>query len=50
MTVARVSGVEADRRSTTYGGCYQWDAIKGADLGSVDGELVLDFNFAYHPS
>lgn len=24
--------------------------MKGADLGAVDGRLVLDFNFAYHPS
>jgi uncharacterized protein (DUF1684 family) len=35
----------------TYGGGrYLWDSAKGADLGSVDGELVLDFNYAYHPS
>jgi uncharacterized protein len=37
--------------STTYGGGrYLWDSAKGADLGSRGGELVLDFNFAYHPS
>ena len=25
--------------------------MKGADLGALpDGQLVLDFNFAYHPS
>lgn len=42
---------DATSGSTTYGGGrYLWDSIKGADLGSVDGELVLDFNFAYHPS
>ena len=36
---------------TTYGGGrYLYDTIKGADLGSNDGSLVLDFNFAYHPS
>jgi uncharacterized protein (DUF1684 family) len=27
------------------------DAVKGADLGlSKEGKLILDFNFAYHPS
>lgn len=38
--------------TTTYGGGrYLLDTIKGADLGSTArGELVLDFNFAYHPS
>jgi uncharacterized protein (DUF1684 family) len=35
----------------TYGGGrYLWDSAKGADLGSVGDELVLDFNYAYHPS
>jgi uncharacterized protein len=35
----------------TYGaGRYLLDTVKGADLGTVDGRLVLDFNFAYHPS
>jgi len=24
--------------------------VKGADLGTRGDELVLDFNFAYHPS
>jgi uncharacterized protein len=39
------SGVE------TYGGArYLLDTVKGADLGTVDGRLVLDFNFAYSPS
>jgi uncharacterized protein (DUF1684 family) len=32
------------------GGRYLWDSAKGADLGSEDGRLVLDFNYAYHPS
>ena len=37
--------------STTYGGGrYLYDAIKGADLGTVGERLVLDFNFAYNPS
>ena len=35
----------------TYGGGrYLLDTVKGADLGDRDGRLVLDFNFAYHPS
>ncbi|MGH2723114.1 MAG: DUF1684 domain-containing protein [Actinomycetota bacterium] len=35
----------------TYGACrYLLDTVKGADLGTEDGSLVLDFNFAYNPS
>jgi uncharacterized protein (DUF1684 family) len=35
----------------TYGaGRYLLDTVKGADLGTVDGKLVLDFNFAFNPS
>ena len=35
----------------TYGGCrYLLDTVKGADLGTKDGKLVLDFNFSYQPS
>jgi uncharacterized protein (DUF1684 family) len=35
----------------TYGGGrYLLDTVKGADLGTYDGRLVLDFNFAYNPS
>ena len=35
----------------TYGaGRYVLDTVKGADLGEEDGKLVLDFNFAFHPS
>jgi uncharacterized protein (DUF1684 family) len=38
-------------RTETYGGGrYLLDTVKGADLGSRDGRLVLDFNFLYHPS
>jgi uncharacterized protein (DUF1684 family) len=38
-------------RSETYGGGrYLLDTVKGADLGSREGRLVLDFNFLYHPS
>jgi uncharacterized protein (DUF1684 family) len=36
--------------STYGGGRYLLDTAKGADLGSDDGRLVLDFNFAYNPS
>ena len=38
--------------SGTYGGGrYLLDQVKGADLGATpDGRLVLDFNYAYHPS
>jgi len=36
---------------TTYGGGrYLLDTAKSADLGAIGDELVLDFNFAYHPS
>jgi hypothetical protein len=36
---------------TTYGGGrYLYDTIKGADLGVTPQHIVLDFNFAYHPS
>ena len=35
----------------TYGGGrYLLDTTKGADLGSTDTTITLDFNFAYHPS
>jgi uncharacterized protein (DUF1684 family) len=37
--------------STTYGGGrYLIDTVKGADLGGEEGQLILDFNFAYNPS
>ena len=43
--------VDATSGAETYGGGrYLWDSAKGADLGSDDGRLVLDFNYAYHPS
>jgi hypothetical protein len=37
---------------TYIAGRYLLDAVKGADLGgdAVGGMLVIDFNFAYHPS
>ncbi len=35
----------------TYGaGRYLLDTVKGADLGTSEGRLVLDFNLAYNPS
>jgi uncharacterized protein (DUF1684 family) len=36
--------------ATYGGGRYLLDTLKGADLGSAGGRVVLDFNFAYHPS
>jgi uncharacterized protein (DUF1684 family) len=37
--------------TTSYGGGrYLLDTVKGADLGGEGGRLVLDFNYAYHPS
>ena len=42
---------DATSGSETYGACrYLLDTVKGADLGTEDGRLVLDFNFAYNPS
>jgi uncharacterized protein (DUF1684 family) len=42
---------DATAGSETYGaGRYLLDTVKGADLGMAGGRLVLDFNFAYHPS
>lgn len=35
----------------TYGGGrYVLDTVKGADLGSREGRLIVDLNFAYQPS
>jgi uncharacterized protein (DUF1684 family) len=36
--------------STYGGGRYLLDTVKGADLGSAGDRLVIDLNFAYHPS
>ena len=42
---------DATSGDETYGaGRYLLDTVKGSDLGSEDGRLVLDFNFAYNPS
>jgi uncharacterized protein len=37
-------------RTTYGGGRYLLDTIKGADLGGDATRLVVDLNFAYHPS
>ena len=42
---------DATSASETYGaGRYLLDTVKGADLGTESGLLVMDFNFAYQPS
>jgi uncharacterized protein len=42
---------DATSGSETYGaGRYLLDTIKGADLGGDASGLVVDFNYAYHPS
>ena len=46
-----VSFTDATSGDATYGaGRYLLDTVKGADLGREGDRLVLDFNFAYHPS
>ncbi len=42
---------DATAATETYGaGRYLLDTVKGADLGGAPGKLILDFNYAYHPS
>jgi uncharacterized protein (DUF1684 family) len=42
---------DATAGTTSYGGGrYLLDTAKGADLGGDSGSLIIDFNFAYHPS
>ena len=42
---------DATNGDETYGGGrYLLDTAKGADLGVEGGRLVVDLNFAYHPS
>ncbi len=42
---------DATNGEETYGGGrYLLDTVKGADLGHDGDRVVLDFNFAYHPS
>ncbi len=46
-----VKDASAGKPGGTYGGGrYLVDTVKGADLGSAGGTLVLDLNFAYNPS
>jgi len=46
-----LSFTDATSAEETYGaGRYLLDTVKGADLGTSDGRLVLDFNFAFNPS
>lgn len=42
---------DATSGTETYaGGRYVLDTVKGADLGGSGDRLVVDFNYAYHPS
>jgi uncharacterized protein (DUF1684 family) len=42
---------DATSGAETYGaGRYLLDTVKGSDLGTSEGRLVLDLNFAYNPS
>lgn len=41
---------ETNTGSTYGGGRYLLDTAKGADLGHGSAEIVLDFNYSYHPS
>lgn len=41
---------ETNGRETYGGGRYILDTVKGADLGHEGDSVVLDFNYAYHPS
>jgi uncharacterized protein len=42
---------DATSGTETYGaGRYLLDTVKGSDLGTERGRVVLDFNFAYNPS
>lgn len=43
-------GDATNNHSTYGGGRYLYDTIKGADLGISAEQIILDFNFAYHPS
>ena len=42
---------DATSGTDTYGGGrYLLDSVKGADLGHEGHDIVLDFNYSYHPS
>ena len=51
MSAMTAGSADASSGDETYGaGRYLLDTVKGADLGQRDRCLVMDFNFAYHPS
>jgi uncharacterized protein len=37
-------------RTSYGGGRYILDTVKGADLGQIAGDLIIDLNFSYNPS
>ena len=41
---------ETAGEETYWGGRYLLDTVKGADLGLDGRQILLDFNYAYHPS
>lgn len=43
-------GDATNGRDSYGGGRYVLDGVKGADLGTIGGRLVVDFNYAYAPS
>ncbi len=43
-------GDATNSKETYGGGRYLLDTVKGADLGQRGSDLILDFNYAYHPS
>ncbi len=45
-----VAGVTPGKGGEWVEGVPVFDTVKGADLGTEDGRLILDFNFAYNPS
>ena len=40
----------SNNKQTYGGGRYLYDGIKGADLGRIGDNIILDFNFSYNPS
>lgn len=43
-------GDQTNNQQTYGGGRYLYDSIKGADLGQIGDNIILDFNFSYNPS
>jgi hypothetical protein len=51
VTLCVTDSPRFDERSTAEGGGrYLLDTAKGADLGHEGIRVVIDFNYAYHPS